>query len=503
MQKIELEIYDNLVEAISKIANSADSEIELVFPQGSVLFENLLNLRILKAEAERLSKNISFISNDPAGIVLISKLDGLDDVVIEDSKNLEMQSVSKSGFKLPNISFPSLNFGSFKGFKLIFSIILALVLAAFVAAGYLYIQRVPKATVSIVVNSQPLIRSIEMSVVKDASNSSAKKEIKGISNSSTYTKTLVKPTTGTKLVGKKAKGEIKIFNRTVEEVSLEDGHEVYFDDYTFVLLDDVTIPPATEEDPEVIGSPLIPGEATVKVESLEIGSSQNIDKDEEITIDDYKKSQLVAKSTKDFSGGSAENINVVSQTDLDNIRAELLQEITQESEESLLGKSLGDTKMIPGSFVTTVISEVYSAKLNDETDEIELEMTVQSVGLSYSIKDVERVMEELVSDFIPDGFELSDKDSEINIEILGNSETTVLSSTRADLQVTLKTFVVTQVDEEKLTEQLAGKSLVEAQKILGGIRNIKTYSLNIDPSIPFFRKLPSSSSNVSIEIIRE
>ncbi|MEZ6255635.1 MAG: hypothetical protein R3B92_02575 [Patescibacteria group bacterium] len=123
-------------------------------------------------------------------------------------------------------------------------------------------------------------------------------------------------------------------------------------------------------------------------------------------------------------------------------------------------------------------------------------------GLGYSPKALETLIDSLASDFVPDGFELSDKDKSITVEVLGNSDDTVLNSTQADLQVTLRSFIVTKVDTDKIASDLAGKSLQEAQKILGGIRDILTYNLEVSPSIPLLSRVPSNIDNITIEVER-
>lgn len=105
--------------------------------------------------------------------------------------------------------------------------------------------------------------------------------------------------------------------------------------------------------------------------------------------------------------------------------------------------------------------------------------------------------------FIPEGFTLSSQDKDINVEILGNTESTLLNSAEADLQVTIKTFVVTDVEKDEIRERLVGKAIGEAEKMLGGIKNIKTYELEMSPNIPFLQKLPQNPENIKVEIEKE
>ncbi|KKS20553.1 MAG: hypothetical protein UU77_C0024G0009 [candidate division WWE3 bacterium GW2011_GWC1_41_7] len=127
---------------------------------------------------------------------------------------------------------------------------------------------------------------------------------------------------------------------------------------------------------------------------------------------------------------------------------------------------------------------------------------MSTTGLVYSAEELDTILDELVKGFIPDGYVISEKERDTNVEVLGNSDSTVLNPTEADLQVTLKAYVVPNVEEDKLKEDLKGKGIGEAQKILGGIRNINTYELHINPNIPLLARIPTNTENISVEIVR-
>jgi len=83
---------------------------------------------------------------------------------------------------------------------------------------------------------------------------------------------------------------------------------------------------------------------------------------------------------------------------------------------------------------------------------------------------------------------------------LGNATNTILSSTEADLQVTLKTFIIPNINEDEVKKNLAGKKLSDAQKVLGSLNNIKGYDLHVSPNIPFFDSVPKNVNQIEIVI---
>jgi len=76
----------------------------------------------------------------------------------------------------------------------------------------------------------------------------------------------------------------------------------------------------------------------------------------------------------------------------------------------------------------------------------------------------------------------------------------VVSSTEADIQVTVKTYVMPNVTEAGLKKDLAGKSAEDAQKVLGSIPNVDSYEFKVTPGIPFFQKVPKDLNRIIVTI---
>jgi hypothetical protein len=140
--------------------------------------------------------------------------------------------------------------------------------------------------------------------------------------------------------------------------------------------------------------------------------------------------------------------------------------------------------------------------VGDEVEKLELILEVSVSGLTYSEKDLVALLDELVEKSIPDEYVISEKDREIKVEFLGNTDSSVLSTTEADLQVTAKTFVVPNISMEEIKDKLKGKSTPEAEKVLGGLRGIESYEINIDGGLPLFNKIPTDAEKISLEIVK-
>lgn len=524
METLEIELHEDLYDVIEKLVLTSSNEITLDIPEGSVLFENSLNIKLVQKEAERIGKTIEFTTKDPNGLVLLDMMNGgqtentgmsddfvsrevsMDEVIGSPKKKTGLPKLNVSvpkigGFKFPKLSFPKI---SPKG-GLKFVVITLLVLGGLGYFGFKIFWKEFSADARIVVTSQPLIKSVQVSVGASLSDNIKEKTLAGKAVSASVTKSTTTKTTGTKVIGDKASGRIKITNRTTSEKKFDAGEEIYLkddDDLTYTLDDDVTVPAAEPEDPLDPDSALIPGSSEVDVTAEKIGKDYNVDDGETFEFEDHSTSNYLAKSVEDIDGGSSDIVNVVTQTDLDNLHQSLLESITSENTSVVKNNLEQGWILIEGSQVSKLTTEEFDKKVNDEAEEVKVTQTVLFTGLSYKKKSLDDLLKGILGDFVPDGFELSDEDPEISVEILGNTDATTLTSQLADLQVTLKSYVLPEIDEEKVRKALVGKSFSEAEKILGGVRNMKTFELKVNPHIPFFSKLPSNIENITVIVER-
>ena len=508
MENLRLEIFDNVVSVIEKLRDLPGSEVEIWIPEGSVLFENSLSLKLIKKEAEKFGKSLSFSTNDPTGQTLLDLVEGnngggmsiaedfvpkevaLDDVVVGGAG-----SVGARRFNFKNIKFP-------KGKKLWLGI-LGLV---FLFGIYKVAVGAPKAEVVITVESQPLIKSIELEVGTAVKNDPKARTLEGKTFTASVSKTKTGATSGEAFVGEKAAGRVEIINKTTDDKDFDSGEELHYkddEDLLYVLDDDVTVSACVPEDPLDPLSPCVPSTEEVDVTAKGIGKDYNLDEGKILRFEDYASSKYEARTVKDIKGGSSETVKVVTQKDMDDLAAVLLEEMTGDAENALKGGIESGWVLIKGSESVLTATKEFNHKLDDQVDEIELIQAVNFQGLAYNQKALDELLNSLLDEFVPEGFELSKQNREVNVEILGNTDATTLSTTKSDLQVTLKSFILPQLDEAKIKSDLVGKKLSEAERILGGIRNVKSYEINTSFKIPFFSRMPGKPENITLTIKKD
>lgn len=575
MTKIELEIHDDVVTTINKMKNIEDESVEIVIPEGSVLFENILNIKLIKKQAEVMGFVVHFVTDDESGIKLLDLAEEKTDTIgfseedypetqtqiagfydrttsgmpgrsgekilagdsgipsktrrsdpyesrgfVQPSEEtsggvldfetqpktlhkIKKRKLSKIKFNIPKIPIP------FSGMVKAVFVLLIIILAV---GGFFYTYtKNQEATVKIKVDSKPLTRSLSIRVSSTGETSLENKTLKGERISAVIEGNKEKETTGEKTIGEKATGEITIFNNTDEEKEFKEGTEIIYerddkDDLIYFLDDDITVSARTElepdpEEPEIVSYKK--GETTAKVTAADIGDTYNIDKNTDLKIEDQKTSNFSAKAKEDIDGGTSEKVKVVTEEDKTTLSDELTKESYESAQNALKGKVGLKQELINGSIETSVIEQTYSHDIDEETDKLILNQKAQAFGLAYMTNDLNSMLDDLVDEFVPEGKVLSDKEREVNVEVLGNSTDSVLNSTEADIQVTLKTYVVTNIDENKLKEDLAGKAPKEVQKILGSIGDIKTYKFELSKGIPYLSRVPNDKEKIKISIERE
>ncbi len=526
MQRISLEIYTTAYEAIKILESVADHKVELELPAGSVLLDNILNLKLIAEGAKKTGKSVDFVTADPFGQNLIKILRGeTDQVVVREneavgvgggasfgaggavggavgsgtiavaSNSLKNKGV---GLKLPSISLPK--------FKVALNLrklglLLPIILLLGVGLGFLYLSRMHKAKIVLHFSAQPLTKSVTVKVGDGLKTDLDKKVLGGLKISRSLEHSLELASTGTKLEGEKAKGKVTLYNSTEEDIALKKGSQITYkkDDtsYNFFTDAEVKIPARTDSPPP--DTTITKGTVEVSVTGENIGDAYNLKKERDFSVKGYKSSELVGSNSADFKGGSSKEVKIVTQADLTKLEQDLTAYI-------LTNPSEGLTTAVPNGFNFVTKSEkitsknvVQNNKVGEEKDKLSGSITAQVEGLAYSKTELADFMGKISQNLVPPGFEFYSYNKDITVEVLGNTETTVLSPTEADLQVTFRFFISPKIDKEKVFDSIAGLPPTEASDVLKSINGVENVELTVTPGFPLFRNVPTKSSAVEIE----
>jgi len=378
-------------------------------------------------------------------------------------------------FKKPNIKMPKFNlfFGN-RALIMVGSLIVTLFVVAIISWWVF-----PKATVTIYVSSKKLDENISIGVGSELKSQDLDVVVSGEKT---------KPTTGTKTVGEKAKGAIKVQNGTAFPINLPAGtFLVSSSDLKFVTLKSASVSGAL--------TPSTPGVATIDVEAGSIGSEFNLKKDEIFKVANYPKAEVDGTSVDTFVGGSSRQISSVSEDDRKKIEKELKAELFEEAKQKLADKTSDDMIVVDSSLKEDVEEENFSNKVGDEATNLKLNLTLKVTSSTVSKKDLSEISKSSLSEKVPSGFVL--RDDQLSYEF-------GMSEEEGKFDVKIMANLLPTIDPLNIAKQIAGKYPNIAEDYLGSIPGFVNAEIRMKPKlVGKLGTLPHLSKNIIVEITAE
>jgi hypothetical protein len=381
----------------------------------------------------------------------------------------------KIKFKKPNFKFPvfNLNFGN-KSLIMICSLIATLFLAA-MFSWWVF----PKATVTIYVASKKLEESLTVAIGDDLKGQTLEVEV-----SSEKTKS----TTGTKTIGEKAKGVVKIQNGTAFPINLPSGTVVVSSsDLKFVTLKSASISGAL--------TPSTPGVASLDVEAGSIGQEFNLKKDEVFKVGNYPKAEVDGTSSDAFTGGSSRQISSVSEDDKKKILKEITAELLEDAKQKLSDQVTSDMIVVDSSFKTETVDENYSNKVGDEATNLKLNLKLKVTSTVVSKNELAQLSKKSLESKVPSGFVL--RDDQLSYEFGKSTDEDKFS-------VKISANLLPTIDPLNISKQISGKYPKIAEDYLSGIPGFVNAEIRLKPVLKGkLGTLPHMPKNISVEITSE
>lgn len=405
----------------------------------------------------------------------------------------------KSPFSIfPALSRFSLNLGileKFKDYKLFILVPFVLILIFLLIYWYFLL----KAEVVLFVLPKTLEKEeIVLVDSKVTIFSTKEKKIPGFVTEVTEKGTKTIKTTGKKIVGEKARGEVTIFNKTNYPKKFSSGTIIFGpNNLRFSLDEDVTVASqssSVSSDESVV---LTPGKAKVKVTALEIGSEANLPKNTEFKIADYSTSDFKAKNEEEaFSGGVSREVSVVSSEDQDKLLSLLTNELLKRAKSEMKNKVKEGMSLIEESLESKIRDKKFNKKLGEEANEITLELSLDFKAILYNQSDLEELLLQVLTKTVPQGYDY--RKEKINVEI---KEVKKEKNKGLTLKVFCKVNLLPKIDIEKVKRDLAGKNFQVASSYLEEIPGVVGFTSKITPRLPgFLYTFPVKKDNIKIEV---
>ena len=342
--------------------------------------------------------------------------------------------------------------------------------------GFILWWFLPKATVTLFVTPKKLEENVTLSVGND---------IKGEEIDASVSGEKTNPTTGTKTVGERAKGSVKVQNGTAFPISLPSGT---------ILLSSSELKFQTTKTASISGalSPSSPGIATIDIEAVSIGSEYNLAKDEVFKVGNYPKAEVDAVTSDNLSGGSSRQISAVSEEDRKKISKELTEELMDEAKRKLDEKITTDQVLVEASIKDEIEEEDYSNKVGDEATNLKLTLGLKVRSTVVSKSELSEISKRSLEGKIPSGFVL--RDDQITYDFKESDE-------KDSFEVRISANLLPNIDPLEVSKKIAGKYPALAESFLGSVPGFVRAEFRIKPLLPGkLGTLPHLVKNISVEI---
>lgn len=403
---------------------------------------------------------------------------------VEEKETVEKEVKPKREWKMPKITLPSLNIPKISLGK--WGVIGGIFLLILILFGWGW-WSIPRASITATVMPEWIDQEVSLTLTTDTNSSVAGLSVPATIESTTVSGEKMIDTTGTKIIGDKASGEVTIYNRTDLNKTFTKGTVLTAPGGIKFSLDaDVAISSKSAGVDYVD----VPGKATVKVSASAIGSESNLAANTELTVASFDKVSYVAKNETAFSGGTSQEIQVVAKDDYEVLTSELKKELVEQLKTN-------PSYLIVSSIKTA--SEEYTAKIGEEAKSVGLNMSLTASLLSYQNDDVKRLVEPQIQGAVPPGYSLAQ--IPVKVELTADSIDEEGSSVTGVAKVQIA--LLPTYDQGGVTRIIAGKTQSEVKQIIQSqIAGVDNLTIKLQPTwwINKSGRLPRNSSRIELTL---
>lgn len=291
--------------------------------------------------------------------------------------------------------------------------------------------------------------------------------------------------TGEGTTGEYAQGDLLIYNPTANNVTIKAG-QVFSYNYNdqplrYKALQEVVIPSASTEN------------TVVKVKAESFGEQYNIS----ATLKNFLIegiTGMTAQNITAITGGTTVATKVVSQENLDDLKASLDEQLKNQlltSMKSTLGEDdiliAGSEKFKEESYTTSVKADAPA-----ETFSADLKMSISAVIISKT--ELLQLLEEVGK--TENGYS--------QVEVANPvTENIVIADTEVTLDVKANAVGMTEIDLELITNEIKGKSVTEAREYIKALPGVSNVTIQFSPPyIPLpMQQIPTDASKLTVTSI--
>lgn len=540
-QTIYLDNDEEITSVVDKLKGAEKVSVDLVIPKESVLLQSVVNLKLLKKQAEGLGKEISIVTQDKVGRKLAAQIgipviehagDEIPVVKMSEAEEIAKESdiemkeapatlvtepedeiefkkgaeetIAPTSEKLtpgvekveskpeePKTEEPKgkekpkgkkwKTWGLVGGFVALF---------AFVAA-YIFI---PQARVELKVAAEKNKVDFTFKADKTASSVDAGNQViparvidENVEKSEKY------KTTGKKKTGTKATGTITVrdtgFNSPGPTQIIAGTRFVNSGGLIFKSTANISVPGFTV----VNGNPVPGAPVSVTVEADQVGDEYNL-APTSFTIPALNTNKITASSASAFSGGTSKDIQFVTQTDLNTAKEDMAKKLEDELKKLALEKTGRDERLLENAWKITQVSAEPSVAVNGEAAEFELKAKSNIKAIVFKDEDLKKLAQNVLRDQIGQTKEILESE-----QLTASAEFTDgdFEKNQMNCRLSGEAFVGAKLDQDKIKTDISGESEAKAAEYFRQMGGIDEVNIRFFPS--FYKRLPRVKNHIYIK----
>lgn len=396
----------------------------------------------------------------------------------------------KQKISLPNFAPINFNFLKAQAFILIF-ISLIILGGISISSFYLY----PKAAIDLIADPQILEKKVETTLNTNIKTPNIEeKEIPGKVYSVKVSGEKTQGTTGKKIVGEPAEGEVTIYNKTTVEKTFDKGTVVFGPNkLKFTLDEEATVASVSDI---VTGAP---GTKKAKVKAAEIGPEGNLTAHSDFTINNFPLASYAARNETVFSGGTKREITAVSSEDQEKLLKNLIDELKTQAQEELKKQLTPNEEFLEESLKENVLEKIFDKDVGEETDNFTLKLNLEFSQTGFSNEDFNTFLKSYILEKIPPDFEFDQEKSHFKV-----SQSRVKDDGSVTFTADYKAYLLPKLNLAEFKKEIRGKSIKETEDKVKLLleKNIIGYKVSFERNLPFLgSKLPLWEQNIKVKIV--
>jgi hypothetical protein len=542
---IYLESDEEVTSVVDKMRKTEFNKVVLVIPKEASLLQSVINLKLLKRQAQNLDKQLAIVTNDKTGRSLAQKvgllasakleevvneaefvpvpLEDLEEekepvrvasesesplketdeivykskpqkaqrkeedeeellVVKEEPELAEIEEKEEETFAKKQIEEPEPGNLMPKLPKKKFLIISGILAFVLLAAGFIYIPRA-RATVLVKAERKPV--SIDFRSEKEAKIDTAAAVIPTQLVESTKESSKKFQATGKKNVGNKASGTLRIANLSGSDINWVTGTRFVPTSNTGLIYKSAS--PVFAPDGQI---------TSIVVQAADPGDQYNgFGSNQTFTLAAASLGSNVTITCKDgMTGGSNREITYITQSDVDTAKDNLSKEAFDTAKSDFEKKTEG-IKIVDQTKKEKISSSNVNPSVNTESSDFTLTVNVSVKALGYRTEDIGQLVKAEVERELGFAKKIIDdgaKDASVNVDSSDLDKGTLSGTIKTDA------YVSSKIDEEQIKTDLTGLSSEKADKYLKGIEGVEETRLEFFPS--FLKIFPRLRNHIVIEI---